>query len=381
MYYIFIKSIFIIICKLKIDLINKELNILIMEKIKEQIIITKEIFIQEYYKHFEDQNNQTTTDKKLFTCNMTGDKINVLSDIPYIKYADGHVYKWDMIVDYIDYIYSFYQYENIMITDYENTYILDVSYNGNNIKIEFCKNFETSFHSYISHPYHKNLTKYLIFPIYKDLVDVKPYIKTSNLKYIKKYFEHGDIVYTGDNHYIMKCMKKDGKKWKSCDYSDEYENHIFIPFEYIQSRGYIYYKQQSRFFDIASLTLDFLNNEIYDFHTNYIICNVDEFVDDKVTSEYYLNSQEEADDIDVESSPDIVSSYFGELIIKNDKLHVHITKETTVELPTYDIAPHFIKSKGFTYYYNIAQECRYELMVLISPFEVLNLNTMVMKNI
>ena len=91
----------------------------------------------------------------------------------------------------------------------EGSIILDISYNGTDIKLEFCKNFEKSFHSYISHPYHTELTKYLVYPIYKDLADIKPYIKTSNLKYVKKYFSHGDIVYTGDNHYILKNAKKD----------------------------------------------------------------------------------------------------------------------------------------------------------------------------
>ena len=349
-----------------------------MEKITEQIIVSRGDFLDNYLKYYNALEISSST--KLFNCNMSGDKINTLSDTLYIQYRDGHTYKWDMIGEYIEYIYSIYKEENINITECESSYILDISYNGTNIKLEFCKNFEKSFHSYISHPYHTELTKYLVYPIYKDLADVKPYIKTSNLKYVKKYFSHGDIVYTGDNHYILKNAKKDSKKWKLCDYSDEYEEHIFIPFEYIQSRGYTYYIEQGKYFDIAPLPLDILNNEIYDFHLGNIICNVDEYVDDAATSKYYMDTLDKEEKIKVDESPDIVSAYFGELVIKDGKLHVHITDETTMELPNNDIAPHFIKSKGFTYYYNVAQDCGYELMVLISPLEVLNLKTMKLRS-
>lgn len=352
-----------------------------MEQIQEQLIVSKEIFLEEYYKTFKHcKLSNTTPNIRLYRCNMTGNKINTLSETQYIQYQDGHIYKWDIFVEYINYIYSIYSSENITITECENTYILNISYYDLNIILNFCKNFEKTFHSYISHPYHKELTQYLIYPIYKDLVDVKPYIKTSNLKYVKKYFSHGDLVYTGDNHYILKNVKKDSKKWKICDYSDEYEDHIFIPYEYIQSRGYTYYIDQGKYFDIAPLPLDILNNEIYDFHIKNIICNVDEFIDDSVTSQYYLDNQEKEENIKVDESPDIVSAYFGELVIKDGKLHAHITEDNTMELPNNDIAPHFIKAKGFTYYYNIAQECGYELMVLISPLEVLNLKTMKLRS-
>ena len=93
-----------------------------------------------------------------------------------------------------------------------------------------------------------------------------------------------------------------------------------------------------------------------------------------------MDTLDKEEKIKVDESPDIVSAYFGELVIKDGKLHVHITDETTMELPNNDIAPHFIKSKGFTYYYNVAQDCGYELMVLISPLEVLNLKTMKLRS-
>jgi len=349
-----------------------------MKQIEEQVTITKEEFLNNYLKYYNAIESPPSK-IKLFNCNMTGYKINTLSDMQYIQYKDGYTYKWEMIVEYIEYIYSIYGDENIKFIEYEDTYMLDIDYNGHYIRLEFYKNFEKSFHSYISHQYHPELIKYLIFPVYKDLVDVKPYIKASNLKYIKKHFSHGDIVYTGDNHYILKNITKDSKKWKSCDYSDEYDEHIFIPYEYIQSRGYTYYISQMAYFDIAPLPLDIMNNEVYDFHLNNIDCNVDEFVDDTMTSQYYLDNQEKKEDIKVDESSDIVSAYFGELVIKEEKLYVHITEETTMELPSSDIAPHFIKAKGYTYYYNVAQECGYELMVLISPLEVLNLKTMELK--
>lgn len=126
------------------------------------------------------------------------------------------------------------------------------------------------------------------------------------------------------------------------------------------------------------MPLDLLNNEMYDFHLNSIECNVDDLVDDTETSKYYMNN-EDVEDIKASDSPDVVSSYFGELVIKEGKLHVHITKETTMEMLTNDIAPHFIKARGYTYYYNVAQDCGYELMVLVSPFEVINLKTMVIR--
>ena len=354
-----------------------------MEHILEQKSISKKQFLIKYLEDYNIKNESKhliDSKTKLFKCNMTGEEINILSNELYIKYDDGYIYKWDIFMEYINYIYSIYESNNIKLIECEMLYILDISYNCTNIKLEFCKNFSTSFHNYIKHPYHIDLHKYLIFPIYHELTEVKPYIKAYNLKYIKDYFSHGDIVYTGDNHYILKNTKQNSKKWKICNYSDEYEDYIFIPFEYIQSRGYSYYIGQSRYFDIAPLPLDILNNEIYDFHQGNIICNLDEFVDDVTTSKYYLDILDTDDNIKVDESTDIVSAYFGELVVKEGKLHAHITEETTMELPKNDIAPHFIKAKGFTYYYNVAQDCGYELMVLISPLEVLNLKTMKLKS-
>ena len=85
-----------------------------MEQIKEQTTISKEVFLDEYYKQFKPGLNKT----KLYRCNMTGDKINVLSDVKYIQYEDGYTYKWDMIVEYMEYIYSIYGTENISIYRY-----------------------------------------------------------------------------------------------------------------------------------------------------------------------------------------------------------------------------------------------------------------------
>lgn len=353
-----------------------------MEQIIEEYVIEKETFIKEYYNDFKSLDNPLNNNIKLFNCNFTGNNINILSDEKYIQYSDGYIYKWDIFEEFINYLYSIYESVNISLIDNESKYVLNISYNKQNLLLTFDKNFKKSFHSYIEHPYHKDLAKFLIYPIYKDIFDLRPYIKPSNLKHIKKYFSHGDIVYTGDNHYILKNIKENSKKWKLCDYSDEYDDHIFIPYEYIQSRTYSYYMNQTKYFDIAPLSLDILNNEEYDFHNNEVKCNLDDFSDNNNESKFYLdNPNNEENNLDINESPDIVSSNFGELTIKDNKLHVHLTKDNTMPLQNNDIAPHFIKSKGYTYYYIIAQEYKYNLNVLISPFEVLNLNTLKIKNL
>ena len=138
-----------------------------MEQISEEYIIKQKEFIKEYYNDFLSIENNLNNKIKLFRCNFTGDKINILSNEKYIKYSDGHIYKWDVFVEYIDYLYSIYDTINIRVVNNESKYLLNISYNKKNIILEFCKNFNVSFHKFIDNPYHIDLTKFLIYPIYK----------------------------------------------------------------------------------------------------------------------------------------------------------------------------------------------------------------------
>ena len=250
------------------------------------------------------------------------------------------------------------------------------------MKLTSIKIFNKTFHLYIDNAYSSDLIKYLIYPVYKNIYDIKPYINQSNLKHIKNSFNHGDLVYTGNNHFILKNVKKGSKKWKKCEYSIENEANIFIPFEYIQSRGFEYYISINRYFTIAPLSLDILNNEIFDFKNKRIESNVVDIYDDPEMAQYYLETADtDEPPIDIKSDVDVISSYFGELVVKDDILHVHLTEKDTMPLINNNIAPHFIKAKGFSYYFEIASEFSYNLKTLISPLEILNLNTMEIEKI
>ena len=200
--------------------------------------------IKEHYK-----NSNVFSPLKARYCNLSGEEIK---NKPYIRYESGETYIEKYLEKYINFITK--QSNNIIENEKE------IIFECGDKKIIFDLTFKQSFHSYVNHTYSKDVSKYLIYGVYSDISKTNPYFRVNELKLIKKNFKHGDIVSTGDFHYIFKNAKKKHRTWKKIDLY--FDDSLFIEFQYVQSRGYLYYIELSKHFNIHVLPLDNKNDEM-----------------------------------------------------------------------------------------------------------------------
>ena len=191
------------------------------------------------------------------------------------------------------------------------------------------------------------------------------------MKRIKKYFSHGDICYTGSKYYILKHIIGNKKVWREC-YLDEC-NKLKIPFEYIQSNGYLHYINNIISEKISMLPLDNSETEFYNHEEKYLFPEpttqwdiADEYLD-KDVKKY----NETYDD----------NLLKGIMRINDEKFQIKTSHDTWVDLVDNFINNEYISDKGIRYYAKIAQEFESKFKVLISPFEILHMPEMKIEKI
>lgn len=299
-------------------------------------------------------------------CNLSGEEIK---DKPYIRYKSGETYLEKYLEKYITFITN--QSDNIIENEKSEKEII---VECGDIKITFDLIFEKSFHSYVGHPYSDEVAKYLIYGVYSPLGDTKPYFRVNELKLIKKNFKHGDIVSTGENHYILKNTKMKNRTWKKIELY--YDDSLFIEFHYVQSRGYLYYIGLSKFFDINVLPLDAKNDEMYDIRSSSMFESnpeqyTDELLDDKPNTFLDVDDDENKEYKDGKST---FNREYGKVIMKDNECCISFDDTNHVKIDE-NIPRQFIYIRGHVYYHNICREFEKEWKCLVSPFEVLNLGT------
>ena len=102
--------------------------------------------IKEHYK----QSNVSTPLRAKY-CNLSGEEIK---NKPYIRYNSGETYLVKYLEKYITFITN--QSDNIIIHEKE------ICMECGDIKITFDLTFEKSFHSYVNHPYSREVAKYFL---------------------------------------------------------------------------------------------------------------------------------------------------------------------------------------------------------------------------
>lgn len=293
-------------------------------------------------------------------CNLSGEDIK---NNEYIRYETGETYLIKYLEKYINFISK-----SSSNMSYEDNKI-NIEYN--NILISFDLTFKKSFHSYVNHPYSNEVSKYLIYGTYSEIENTKPYFKKNDLKSIKKYFKHGDIVSTGDQYFIMKNEKLKKRTWKKIDLY--FDNSLFIDYNYVQSRGYLYYIGLRKFFDINVLPLDNKNDEMYNIESSYLFeSNSDQYTDDildeKCNTFLDINEDENKEYNDQKK---LLNREYGKIIMKDNDFYIKFDDTNHIKIEE-NIARQFIYIRGHVYYHNISQEFEKEWKCLISPFEVLN---------
>ena len=325
-------------------------------------------------------------------CNLSGEPIK---DERIICYKSGEIYLWKYFEKYINYLIDCWKFSVDKKLPYK--YILkgtnslkkeqDGDIQNKECCIEFDLTFTTSFHHYIKTPYDINTIKYLIYGTYSFPFNTKPYFTSKKLKVIKEYFKHGDIVSTGEHHYIMKSIKMKKKIWKKIDYityNDDYEiiqqenEPLIIEFQYVMARGFSHYISLSNYFNIKELPMDDKKEDYFNIRDKYIYSSDEnKYVDDipeqdKKSNPYMDVNNDENEDL---SKGDEINNEYGRVIIKNKKFYIMYDDKQHIEL-TENIARQFIYIRGYTYYYNICREYGEVWKCLISPLEVINLGTM-----
>lgn len=296
-------------------------------------------------------------------CNLSGEDISEGNE--YIQYKSGEVYLLKYLQKYIDFITK----QSTKITENDDSIIVECD----NITITFDLKFEVSFHTYCVHPYSEIVTKYLVYGTYSCLKDTKPYFRTEELKLIKRYFKHGDIVSNGLNHYILKNATIKKRTWKKIDLY--FDDSLFVEFHYVQSRGYLYYIELGKYFDINVLPIDNKNDEMYDikyccmFESNSNQYT-DEILDEKTNPFLDVNEDENKEYND---EKDTVNREYGKVIIKDKDFYIKYDETNHIKIDE-NIARQFIYIRGHVYYHNICREFEKEWKCLVSPFEVLNLS-------
>ena len=337
--------------------------------------------IQVNYEKIENEIKKDITLHKY--CNLSGD---LIKNDKIICYKSGEIYLWKYFKKYINYLIDCLNFTVNNIDS--NKYTLEYNESSNkNCTIEFDLTFTNSFHHYIKTPYYNNTIKYLIYGTYSSPFNTKPYFTTSVLKDLKEYFKHGDIVFAGEFHYIMKSIKMKKKTWKKINYityDDEYqfiqqENEpIIIEFQYVMARGYLHYISLSNYFNIKELPMDDKKDDYFNIRDKYIYSSDEnKYIDDipeqdKKSNPYMDVNKDENEEL---SKDNDINNDYGRVIIKNKKFYIMYNDKQHIELKD-NIARQFIYIRGYTYYYNICKEYGEEWKCLISPLEVLNLGTM-----
>jgi hypothetical protein len=317
--------------------------------------------IKEHYK----LNNVSSPFKARY-CNLSGEEIK---DKPYIRYKSGETYLEKYLEKYITFITN----QSDHIIEHEKSE-KEIIVECGDIKITFDLTFDKSFHSYVDHPYSDEVDKYLIYGVYGKLSNTKPYFRVNELKLIKKNFKHGDIVSTGENHYILKNAKMKNRTWKKIECY--FDDSLFIEFQYVQSRGYLYYIELSKHFDIHVLPLDGKNDEMYDIRSSSMFESnpeqyTDEILDDKPNT--FLDVAE-SENKEHNENKNTLNREYGKVIRKEDDYYICFDDTNHVKIDE-NIPRQFIYIRGHVYYHNICREFKKEWKCLVSPFEVLNLGT------
>ena len=338
-------------------------------------MITTEFLELVQQKYNEKCNTLINYKHKYNYCNLSGAPIK---DNKIIIYKSGEIYLWKYFCKYIDFLVNYNNYIIEYNTDnnFDDNVLLFVNKEKKH-NIKFDLTFEKSFHLYIDNSYHNNIQKFLIYGTYSHPLNTKPYITTNVLKDIKMYFSHGDIVFTGDNYYIMKNIKKTKKTWKKID--SDLNDNLTIDFEYVASRGYSYYINLQKYFNIIELPLDDKKEDYMNLiDKNIYSSDCDKYVDEITSTNKkptpFLDVQD-GENEDFNKKIENINNEYGRVIIKNDKFYIMYDKDNHIEL-TDNIARQFTYIRGFSYYYNICQEFDKEWKCLISPFEYINLGNM-----
>jgi hypothetical protein len=296
-------------------------------------------------------------------CNLSGEEIK---DKPYIRYISGETYLLKYLEKYIEFIIN----QSTDIKQEDNKIVVKC----NKIMITFDLTFEKSFHSYVIHPYSQKISKYLIYGTYSCLNNTKPYFRTSELKLLKKHFKHGDIVSIGEQHYILKNTNIKKRTWRKIELY--FDDSLFIDYQYVQSRGYLYYIELSKYFNINVLPLDNKNDEMYDIRSTFMFESnpeqyTDEILDDKCNTFVDIDDDENKE---YNEGKNTLNREYGKVIMKGDDYCISFDDTNHVKIDE-NIPRQFIYIRGYVYYHNICREFEKEWKCLVSPFEILNLGT------
>lgn len=282
-------------------------------------------------------------------CNFTNKKIKD-NDI-FLSFKDGTNYLLDNLKIFLE-----INLINNNIIEYDTYFKLNMK---NNNTIYFYKNLDKTFMEIFLKQNNFNdikIYKYIITPPNNNIKELKPYIPVNNMKKIKKSFNHGNIVFTGINYYILKELENNKKVWKELLYDDHF--NIIVPYEYLQSNTYTYYIKTIK--NLSMLSLDIDNSVYLDHKINYIY--------PEPFNEYeYLNE----DDYN-EYEKKIM--YNGYMKLENDIFYIN-NNSTWNKIIDNFIPNEYINIKGISYYIKIAQEFETNFKTLISATELLDLLT------
>jgi hypothetical protein len=252
---------------------------------------------------------------------------------------------------------------------------------------------------------------YLI-PLKVERYNIKPYIRQNDdnvtLKSLKRYIEHGEVLYDGLNYFIGKRKKAGLMGIMYLDEHDSYdyyekqclttEEYYVIPYSYVCDRGITFFLKYKKFNYPLLLQLekdkniyyDIMYDEIYprprETSNDYYIDNVDDSMNENVINIDEDDDNEDEvshkiDNLDDEIKEDEIALLnHGKFKINNDTYFFY-TNSNEWEVFKGEIDRYYVEKRGLNYYRVIAKEHELSIGVHITPFETIDLKTMEVQRI
>ena len=288
------------------------------------------------YNNFLNNSNQTLCSKIVFKTGFCYFSNNKLSPGDVIYKYKNLLFKEEYFVPLI------LKNANIIPTLQNNLYNID--YDIKDINIDNI--IESIFKKY--NEIDKSVRDYTI---YSDTNKI--YYNKKNLKKIVHHFEYGDIINVfnldGDD-YIYILDEIDG--FSQFNLCDKFNEHFYIEYKYVQTKGYMHYCNIMNDFDFRYLSLNASNNEFIDIFDSCIV-------------PFYNKKKKE----------------IGKISFTKNKILIFNEDKKWEKVKNKIIANFYGKDYCFSYYQKIFAENNIPFSILISTLEILDFKDFCIKKI